>query len=397
MTFKSAVDMIVSFRRIENYLNADELSSSKTYQKPKNSKVALEINKGTFSWEDWKNPQLKEINVRVEKGSLTAIVGVVGSGKSSVLQAILGEMDLVNGSIQRDGTISYVPQQAWIQNLTLQQNILFSKTFQKVRYDEVIEACALKTDFNLLSNGDQTEIGENGVNLSGGQKQRVALARAVYFDADICLLDDPLSAVDSHVGKHIFENVIDNKSGILEGKTKIWVTNQVSYLPNADQVIFLSDGRIVEKGSYKDLIDSKGALYDFVQQTMSNQQSKEDNDDTSNLPGTLKKQIMQEETMEVSGDHDGHIIEDETSLIGNVPLHVFKDFASKMGTKLFCIFLVTNVIEHALHAGGILWLSDWSDDSNVNSTTANQDSTYRLGKETKKIARKEYDNSFFFK
>ena len=382
MTFKGTVDMIVSFRRITNYLNADELSSKDADLKPGSSEVALEINQGIFSWEDWKTPQLKEINIKIEKGSLTAIVGVVGSGKSSVLQAILGEMDLVAGTIQRDGTLSYVPQQAWIQNLTLQQNILFSQNYEKIRYDEVIEACALEADLKLLSNGDQTEIGENGVNLSGGQKQRVALARAVYFDADICLMDDPLSSVDSHVGKHIFENVIDNKTGILKGKTKIWVTNQLSYLPNANQVIFMSEGIIIEKGTYKDLIDSKGALFDLVQQTMNNQQSKKDNDDTSNLQVNLNKQIIQEETIEASGDHDGHIIVDERSLIGNVPLHVFKDYASKMGTKFFCIFLLTNVIEHALHAGGILWLSDWSDESNVNSTTANEDSTHRLGKET---------------
>ena len=382
MTFKGTVDMIVSFRRITNYLNADELSSKDADLKPGSSEVALEINQGFFSWEDWKTPQLKEINIKIEKGSLTAIVGVVGSGKSSVLQAILGEMDLLAGTIQREGTLSYVPQQAWIQNLTLQQNILFSQNYEKIRYDEVIEACALEADLKLLSNGDQTEIGENGVNLSGGQKQRVALARAVYFDADICLMDDPLSSVDSHVGKHIFENVIDNKTGILKGKTKIWVTNQLSYLPNANQVIFMSEGIIIEKGTYKDLIDSKGALFDLVQQTMNNQQSKKDNDDTSNLQVNLNKQIIQEETIEASGDHDGHIIVDERSLIGNVPLHVFKDYASKMGTKFFCIFLLTNVIEHALHAGGILWLSDWSDESNVNSTTANEDSTYRLGKET---------------
>ena len=382
MTFKGTVDMIVSFRRITNYLNADELSSKDADLKPGSSEVALEINQGTFSWEDWKTPQLKEINIKIEKGSLTAIVGVVGSGKSSVLQAILGEMDLLAGTIQREGTLSYVPQQAWIQNLTLQQNILFSQNYEKIRYDEVIEACALEADLKLLSNGDQTEIGENGVNLSGGQKQRVALARAVYFDADICLMDDPLSSVDSHVGKHIFENVIDNKTGILKGKTKIWVTNQLSYLPNANQVIFMSEGIIIEKGTYKDLIDSKGALFDLVQQTMNNQQSRKDNDDTSNLQVDLNKQIIQEETIEASGDHDGHIIVDERSLIGNVPLHVFKDYASKMGTKFFCIFLLTNVIEHALHAGGILWLSDWSDESNVNSTTANEDSTHRLGKET---------------
>ena len=130
--------------------------------------------------------------------------------------AILGDMERLRGDIKVTGTICYVSQQAWIQNLTLRDNILFSKPYDVTKYNSVIEACALLPDMALLSNGDQTEIGENGINLSGGQKQRVALARAVYFDESIYLLDDPLSAVDAHVGKHIFDSVISSRRGMLK-------------------------------------------------------------------------------------------------------------------------------------------------------------------------------------
>ena len=255
---------------------------------------------------------------------LTAVVGVVGSGKSSLLQAIVGEMEKISGNVRVDGSISYVSQQAWIQNLSLKDNILFSKPYQENRYKEIIHACALEADLKLLSNGDQTEIGENGINLSGGQKQRVALARALYFDSDIFLLDDPLSAVDAHVGKHIFDNVINKNTGALKNKTTIWVTNQVSYLPQVDQIIFIKEGQICESGSYTSLIEKKGYLFDFVQQT--NQLEDEKNtksaiakDEGESLTKTNK--IVSEEVDSVD---DGKLIEEETSLTGSVPLYVFK-------------------------------------------------------------------------
>lgn len=135
------------------------------------------------------------------------------------MSAILGEMVKLDGKVNVRGNIAYVAQQAWIQNKSLKDNILFGKQPNELRYDRIIDACALKPDLDILPGGDQTEIGEKGINLSGGQKQRVSLARAVYNDADVYLLDDPLSAVDSHVGKHIFENVI-GPDGILKTKVK---------------------------------------------------------------------------------------------------------------------------------------------------------------------------------
>ena len=163
---------------------------------------------------------LKDIDLTIRKGTLTAIVGPVGSGKSSLIGALLGELEVDSGAVNVGGKVAYVPQQAWMQNCTVRDNITFGSEFAAAAYGATVDACALRPDLEMLPGGDQTEIGEKGINLSGGQKQRVSLARAVYNDAEVYLLDDPLSAVDSHVGKHIFEQVIDNSSGVLRSKTR---------------------------------------------------------------------------------------------------------------------------------------------------------------------------------
>ena len=153
----------------------------------------------------------------MKKGELVAIVGAVGAGKSSLLSGILGEMHKHSGRMNTTGSMAYVAQQAWIQNATLKNNILFGSEFDEAKYERILDACALRTDLTILPAGDATEIGEKGINLSGGQKQRVSLSRAVYNDADTYMLDDPLSAVDAHVGKHIFEQVLGPK-GLLRNK-----------------------------------------------------------------------------------------------------------------------------------------------------------------------------------
>ena len=147
------------------------------------------------------------------------VIGKVGCGKSSMISAILGEMNKQSGIYYINGNVSYAAQQAWIQNATLKDNILFGNEYNESKYNNVLEACALITDLNILPAGDRTEIGEKGINLSGGQKQRISLARAVYNGSEIYLLDDPLSAVDAHVGKHIFDNVM-GPNGLLANKVK---------------------------------------------------------------------------------------------------------------------------------------------------------------------------------
>lgn len=237
----------VSLKRLNKFLNSKELDPTNVSHN--SSEYSLLIKNGNFSW-GGDEITLKNINLSVSEGILLAVVGAVGSGKSSLISALLGEMEKHSGNVNVDGNIAYVSQLPWIQNATLMDNILFGRKLNKEKYEKVIFACALTPDLAMLPAGDQTEIGEKGINLSGGQKQRVALARAVYSDAHIYILDDPLSAVDSHVGKHIFDNLI-GENGMLKNKTRFLVTHAISYLPKVDEIYVMKNGEISESGSYK--------------------------------------------------------------------------------------------------------------------------------------------------
>ncbi|KAJ3101164.1 hypothetical protein HDU97_001630 [Phlyctochytrium planicorne] len=204
---------------------------------------------------------LQGINVSVPRGSLVAVVGVVGSGKSSLLNGLVGEMKRTKGSVTFSGTVGYCPQTAWIQNATLKENVLFGAKMDANRYAYALKSCALERDLTVLPAGDETEIGERGINLSGGQRQRVSLARAVYFDAEIVLLDDPLSAVDAHVGRYLFENCI---CGALAGKTRVLVTHQLHFLPKVDYIYMMDKGTIIESGTYTEMMAANGKFTKLV-------------------------------------------------------------------------------------------------------------------------------------
>ena len=197
----------VSFDRISSFLRLDDLQSDVIEKLPRGSSdIAIEIADGTFSWDILSpNPALKDISFKVFHGMRVAICGTVGSGKSSLLSCILGEIPKMSGTVKLCGTTAYVAQSPWIQSGKIEENILFGKEMNRERYERVLEACSLKKDLEVLSFGDQTVIGERGINLSGGQKQRIQIARALYQDADIYLFDDPFSAVDAHTGSHLFK------------------------------------------------------------------------------------------------------------------------------------------------------------------------------------------------
>ncbi|XP_052656143.1 ATP-binding cassette sub-family C member 2 isoform X4 [Harpia harpyja] len=218
LVLSSLVQTNVSTARLERYLGREDLDTSAIHHNPI-AGSAVRFSEATFAWEQDGNAAIRDVTLDIAPGSLVAVVGAVGSGKSSLVSAILGEMENIKGHINIQGSLAYVPQQAWIQNATLKDNILFGSELDEARYQQVIKACALLPDLELLPAGDQTEIGEKGINLSGGQKQRVSLARAVYSNADIYVLDDPLSAVDAHVGKYLFEHVLGPK-GLLQKKVK---------------------------------------------------------------------------------------------------------------------------------------------------------------------------------
>ncbi|KAI3614331.1 abc transporter [Moniliophthora roreri] len=197
--------------------------------------------------------QLTNINLTIPRGSFVAIVGRVGSGKSSLLQAMLGEIKKIHGRCVFGGTLAYVPQMSWIRNATMKENIA-GEDVNEQRFQDVLRACSLERDVQLLPHGVNTEIGEKGINLSGGQKARVCLARAAYSSADIVLLDDPLSAVDSYVGRAILENCF--LSGPLSDRTRILVTHALHVLDKADYIYVMEDGTIKEEGTYQDLIQN---------------------------------------------------------------------------------------------------------------------------------------------
>uniref|UniRef100_A0A8C2ZVZ5 ATP binding cassette subfamily C member 12 n=1 Tax=Cyclopterus lumpus TaxID=8103 RepID=A0A8C2ZVZ5_CYCLU len=199
-------------------------------------------------------PTLRNICFTLPKGNLLGICGNVGSGKTSLISSILEQMHLLQGSITADGTFAYVSQQAWIFHGTVQENILMGEPFDQSKYNKVVDVCSLRADLDILPYGDQTEIGERGLNLSGGQKQRISLARAVYSNRDIFLLDDPLSAVDAHVGKHIFEECIKKE---LQGKSVILITHQLQYLEFCDDVMLLDDGEVQEAGNHQVLMKER--------------------------------------------------------------------------------------------------------------------------------------------
>ncbi|XP_077867953.1 ATP-binding cassette sub-family C member 9-like [Saccoglossus kowalevskii] len=226
--------------------------------------VAIEIVNGYFSWgRSTYEAVLNNINVKIKTGTLTIVVGKIGTGKSSLVSAILGEMNTISGSVTfngRDNRIAYVAQKAWLQNASLRDNILFGETYVRERYNTVLQVCALNADLRSLPGGDMTEIGERGINMSGGQKHRICLARALYSNTDVVILDDPLSALDVHVSTHIMENAI---LGYLreQQRTVILVTHQIQHLEHANQVLVMENGQIIKKGDLREIRSHNIEMY----------------------------------------------------------------------------------------------------------------------------------------
>ncbi|KAI8647805.1 multi drug resistance-associated protein MRP [Parasitella parasitica] len=320
----SIIEASVSLYRIENYLSSEEIDTSaitrQDFRKLPdwNPSVPLvEVQNANFKWDKQENfNSLDNINLSIRKAALVAVVGRVGSGKSTLVSSILGDTVKVSGQITIRGSIAYVPQQPWIMNATLRDNITFGLRWDPVFYEQVLEACSLKLDMKMLSDGDQTEIGERGINLSGGQKARVSLARALYARADIYILDDPLSAVDAHVGRHLFDHVLGPR-GLLKNKARLLVTHAIAYLDKVDQVIMMRQGRIEAQGTYNDLMaEEEGELYklmkDFGSQLPKDEVHDTENAALSSSPATIDETAL--ETMD--GEHPASLgnCEEESSI-----------------------------------------------------------------------------------
>nr|APD26517.1 ATP-binding cassette transporter subfamily C member 4 X1 protein [Brachionus koreanus] len=255
----SVVNFRVSAKRVGDFLLMKELDMRQVPE-PSDQELAIKIDNLNFSWKQ-DEFSLKNINIEVKKGDFVSIVGPVGSGKklieftfkSSLLLGMVGELENYTGQIFKKGKIFYLTQQPWVFTASIRQNITFGLPYIKEKFDKIVDVCSLKKDLELLTYGEETLVGEKGINLSGGQRARICLARALYSEADIYLFDDTLSAVDGTVAKHIMKNCIN---GYLENKTRILITHQVHHLETADKIYVIRDGKIEAEGKYDDLLKS---------------------------------------------------------------------------------------------------------------------------------------------
>uniref|UniRef100_A0A5B7BJZ7 ABC-type xenobiotic transporter n=1 Tax=Davidia involucrata TaxID=16924 RepID=A0A5B7BJZ7_DAVIN len=332
---------MISLGRLDRYMTSKELvDGSVEREEGCGGRIAVEVKDGVFSWDDEGGEQaLKNLNLEIKKGELAAIVGTVGSGKSSLLASILGEMHKISGKVRVCGTTAYVAQTSWIQNGTIQENILFGLPMNTDSYREVIRVCCLEKDLEMMEYGDQTEIGERGINLSGGQKQRIQLARAVYQDCDIYLLDDIFSAVDAHTGSEIFKECT---RGALKDKTILLVTHQVDFLHNVDHILVMRDGMIVQSGKYNDLLESG---MDFKALVTAHETSMElvevetttPSENSLRLPKSSQPSSNhgeangEEKSLEQSesGRGTSKLIKEEERETGKVSLHVYKLYCTE--------------------------------------------------------------------
>uniref|UniRef100_A0A1I8GXG4 ABC-type glutathione-S-conjugate transporter n=1 Tax=Macrostomum lignano TaxID=282301 RepID=A0A1I8GXG4_9PLAT len=383
MLVSYCVTAAVSVRRISKFLSSEELDPDVVNREQHlRGQPRIEVREADFCWERSPSasaePTLSNVNLIVPDGSLTAVVGTVGSGKSSLVSGILGDMLKLRGQVTLRGSVALVAQQAWIQNATLR---------------------------------------DNGINLSGGQKQRVSLARAVYQDADIYILDDPLSAVDSHVGKHIFDNVI-GPNGVLAGKTRLFVTNALQWLPFVDNIVVLNHGQLSEQGTYEELVSRNGPFAQFLRQYMNEQAAaspsspadafgprsparsrKSSEGGVDGLPPgasagsasasgrgrRLSRRMSSrvEDLVQVKEEtkkQNRQLIQDERSETGNVRLTVFISYFRSMNAWLACLFFLFFLLYQAASVYSNIWLTFWTSDPYLNNKSSLSNSSEYVNK-----------------
>ncbi|TDZ34577.1 Multidrug resistance protein fer6 [Colletotrichum spinosum] len=392
------VDAWSSLKRIQDFMLAEEQEEDVVY-KPDGDN-ALEMHKGNFTWErtptqesektvagkgakkgpaqpagpkpktdeppassgdstgdgastlveEEREPfKLQDLNFEIKRDELVAVIGSVGSGKSSLLAALAGDMRKTSGETVLGASRAFCPQYAWIQNASVRDNILFGKDMNRDWYQEVINACALRPDLAMLPNGDLTEIGERGITISGGQKQRLNIARAIYFDSDIVLMDDPLSAVDAHVGRHIFDNAI---LGLLKGKCRILATHQLWVLSRCDRVIWMEGGKIQAIDTFDNLMRDHRGFQQLLETTAV--EEKQEDAPTTNLneaPSGDKKKNKK----------GAALMQAEERAVSSVPWSVYGDYVRASGSMInapFLIFLL--LLSQAANIMTSLWLSYWT-------------------------------------
>ncbi|QDS69484.1 hypothetical protein FKW77_006663 [Venturia effusa] len=415
----SVVESTVSANRLKSFLLAGEIQDEAVEYMPaatKDGQKSVRMQNASFTWGSSDSKQvLSNIEFSARKGELNCIVGRVGSGKSSLLQAVLGDLHKVSGEVSVRGSIAYVAQNAWIMNASVKDNVLFGHRFDPQFYDRTLKACALIEDLAILPDGDRTEVGEKGISLSGGQKARLQLARAVYARADVYIFDDILSAVDQHVGRHIINQVVGPR-GLLRRKTRILATNSIPVLKEANHILMLRSGHIVEEGSYWDALAKDGEIASLIKtvrssseqmdspgspsesasssptKTTSGLDSVDDSDDEVlssfaekvsfdkerddfDEPPTLRSSISKSGKR---GDRDEEMAllpmseqtkpkelvsrqTKETSEKGKVKWSVYLAYAHACHYHAVCVWFLTVMSVQALQVSGSIWLKNWAE------------------------------------
>ncbi|TMS03088.1 ATP-binding cassette sub-family C member 9 [Larimichthys crocea] len=338
--------------------------------------VAVKVMNGFFTWGN-NLSTLSDINIRIPTGQLTMIVGQVGCGKSSLLLAMLGEMQTIDGRVYWSNknrySVAYATQKSWLLNATVEENITFGSPFNKQRYKAVIDACSLQPDIDLLPFGDQTEIGERGINLSGGQRQRICVARALYQNTNIVFLDDPFSALDIHLSDHLMQE------GILkflqdDKRTVVLVTHKLQYLIHADWIIAMKDGSVLREGTLKDIQTHDVELYDHWKTLMNRQDQELEKDIQQDSQTTLerktlrrafysreaKNQVDDEDEEEEEEEEDDDNMSTTTNRRSKIPWRVCWCYLSSGGFFMVFLMVSSKLLKHSVIVAIDYWLALWT-------------------------------------
>uniref|UniRef100_A0A3P9HVL2 Multidrug resistance-associated protein 4 n=1 Tax=Oryzias latipes TaxID=8090 RepID=A0A3P9HVL2_ORYLA len=368
-------ESLISIQRIQKFLLLHEVAPQRLGLPVVEKDCMVKIQDLTCYWDkNLEAPTLQNMCFTVRPEQLLAVIGPVGAGKSSLLSAILGELCHESGVIKVKGELTYTSQQPWILPGTIRSNILFGKELDPKKYDRVLRACALKRDIELLPGGDLAMVGDRGTNLSGGQKARVSLARAVYQDADIYLLDDPLSAVDAEVGRHLFQQCI---CGLLRKKPRILVTHQLQYLKVADQIVVLKEGQMVARGTYRELQLSGVDFTSLLKHDQEDEQ--QDFPPFTCLPHVLSDRSSvsslsssQYSLIEGTDAHsmELHPKEEENRMEGNVGLSMYvKYFMAGAHFSILLVLILLNLLAHVTFVLQDYWLAFWASEQKHISET----------------------------
>mmetsp|Transcript_32813 Transcript_32813/g.52531 ORF Transcript_32813/g.52531 Transcript_32813/m.52531 type:complete len:1421 (+) Transcript_32813:30-4292(+) len=383
------IEAQVSFKRVRKFLTSPEIDHQQLQyvaDVDNETNLSISITNSTFYYDDKSTEvALKNINVEFKQGSMNMIIGRTGSGKTALLRAILGDLNKKSDegrivhyeSPANPGqriSIGYSSQVAWIQNATVRDNILFGKPYNEEFYKQVIRACALKDDMKIFPNGDQSEIGEKGINLSGGQKQRISLARAVYSKADVFIFDDPLSAVDTHVAQHIFEKCFMK---LLRNKTIILSTHSITFLKDAHNIIVMKDSEIQIQGNLTHLQE---ASIDLAQFDIKKKKKRTDGEDEgedfvepqsrrSSFSMTLSS-FSASQSKNPEKEEKGKLTKKEERGVGDVGFGVYWLYMSRVGICTFVALMVFNILSIAVDSLTVFWLAIWAQESEDNKGTS---------------------------